>query len=171
MKIRNGFVSNSSSSSFVVGFKTIPRNAEEVLGILFGENKEFYSSPFYDDRQWPTTQVAETVWTDMKDQLPLTKSQFFRATEDMASIDWNSEEFETIEKTRSDGSKYMTTNWVAQEAAQKKESKTEASKFLEKNTEYYYYSFSYADEDGPYGCDLEHGDLFSNLPHIRISQH
>jgi hypothetical protein len=36
MKIRNGFVSNSSSSSFIIGCKRVPNLQDEALNIWFG---------------------------------------------------------------------------------------------------------------------------------------
>ena len=44
MKIRNGFVSNSSSSSFVVAFDKKPETVEELKKLLFGE-EEVYGNP------------------------------------------------------------------------------------------------------------------------------
>ena len=41
MKTRSGFVSNSSSSSFIIGCKSIPKTVEEAGEIWFGETKEF----------------------------------------------------------------------------------------------------------------------------------
>lgn len=37
MKVRNGFVSNSSSSSFIVIFPRAPTSAEDLHGLLFGK--------------------------------------------------------------------------------------------------------------------------------------
>lgn len=38
MKTRTGFVSNSSASSFVVAFKKIPEDADELRQMLFGDD-------------------------------------------------------------------------------------------------------------------------------------
>ena len=67
MKIRSGFVSNSSSSSFVVIFPKIPKNQEDVKNMLFKEGEKTYSSA-YDDDCWPVDQVAQTVWDDICNQ-------------------------------------------------------------------------------------------------------
>ena len=40
MKIRNGFVSNSSSSSFIIPLKNIPSSVEEVQRMMFGDKSE-----------------------------------------------------------------------------------------------------------------------------------
>ncbi len=42
MKIRNGFVSNSSSSSFIVAFEKLPESVDETKQMLFGDDKTVY---------------------------------------------------------------------------------------------------------------------------------
>lgn len=39
MKIRSGFVSNSSSSSFVIAIDKLPESADEVRGLFFGDKQ------------------------------------------------------------------------------------------------------------------------------------
>ena len=66
MKIRQGFVSNSSSSSFIVLFPHAPKSAEEVKEILFSDEK-LYGSP-YSDTMWDTSKVSKTLFEDIQDQ-------------------------------------------------------------------------------------------------------
>ena len=40
MKTRNGFVSNSSSSSFIIALDKLPENAEEMHEMLFKSKEE-----------------------------------------------------------------------------------------------------------------------------------
>jgi len=56
MKVRNGFVSNSSSSSFIVAWNKKPESVEEVKNILFGDAKTHY---MYDYTIGPTHIVLE----------------------------------------------------------------------------------------------------------------
>ena len=67
MKTRQGFVSNSSSSSFIVCFHTMPKDRDDLQKMLFGDEAFLRGG---DDRhggnrKWLTSQVAQRVWDDM----------------------------------------------------------------------------------------------------------
>ncbi|NPV13091.1 MAG: hypothetical protein HPY57_15095 [Ignavibacteria bacterium] len=62
MKIRNGFVSNSSSSSFIVVWDKKPTSVEEVHQILFnGEKLHTYWDDSYDAKE-----LAQIIFNDTK---------------------------------------------------------------------------------------------------------
>ena len=69
MKIRNGFVSNSSSSSFIVAFPYKPKNVKEVLDIMFcekeGREGTVRKISIYNE-SLTYLEVAERVFEDMK---------------------------------------------------------------------------------------------------------
>lgn len=67
MKIRNGFVSNSSSSSFILMFENIPSSKEELKKILYGENPPVFDS-YYSNEGISTDQVISIVWNDIKNE-------------------------------------------------------------------------------------------------------
>jgi len=50
MKIRNGFVSNSSSSSFIVAVETMPNTPQELMDMLFGKD---FAQTLFDHFMWP----------------------------------------------------------------------------------------------------------------------
>jgi len=60
MKIRNGFVSNSSSSSFIVCWNKQPKDAEEVKKILFGDKKKHS----YYDNTFKTIDLSKTIFNE-----------------------------------------------------------------------------------------------------------
>jgi len=63
MKIRNGFVSNSSSSSFLVVWDKKPESVEEVKNILFGDSKMHVSYDYSID----TLDLSQTIFDDTKE--------------------------------------------------------------------------------------------------------
>ena len=68
MKTRNGFVSNSSSSSFVVGFKKIPQNIEDVHELMFPEEIKVQLYEGYPE--FSSSEIAKQVWNDIENQIP-----------------------------------------------------------------------------------------------------
>jgi hypothetical protein len=65
MKTRNGFVSNSSSSSFVVAFPKKPKNAKDVLEYMFNGKEGGIGLEYYDDGL-SYNQVVNAVFEDIK---------------------------------------------------------------------------------------------------------
>ena len=70
MKIRNGFVSNSSSSSFILYFKTIPNSVSDIKELIF--NKYDKERDFVTDDNcncYPLTTVAKSILESIKDNI------------------------------------------------------------------------------------------------------
>jgi hypothetical protein len=49
--------------------------------------------------------------------------------------------------------------------------KKEASQFLARNKGTFILCTTYSDNEGSFGAAMEHGDIFRNLDHIRVSEH
>jgi hypothetical protein len=64
MKIRKGFVSNSSSSSFVVAFPKEPKSFDDVYEAMFNSKEGGIS--IYDQDGMSHSQIAQRVWKDIK---------------------------------------------------------------------------------------------------------
>lgn len=70
MKSRSGFVSNSSSSSFIIGFDTKPKSAAELRKLLF-DGMEFVQ---YYDKSYSTVEISERIFNDLKGERPASLS-------------------------------------------------------------------------------------------------
>jgi hypothetical protein len=71
MKTRLGFVSNSSSSSFIVAFDAIPNSPAELKKLLFDDK----TAIGYYDKAITTERATYTIWDDMQSNNPLDKNQ------------------------------------------------------------------------------------------------
>lgn len=185
MKIRQGFVSNSSSSSFIVCFPRVPKDLMDVQEMMFGRDGGAVTAGF-DDGSYSATDVAGTVWRDIEQSEPLTKEQIAEA---MGSyFDGNLDMEQAPEYPHIPGSLYrkydgdyramekdpeylrykdLQEQWRKDFEAWQKRA---AEKFVNEHKGVYY-QFEYSDNDGAYYATLEHGNTFENLPYIRVSHH
>lgn len=168
MKIRNGFVSNSSSSSFVVAFPHKPTSKEDVQKMLFGDKKE-YHCPFnfnHENLFWSTSEVADTVWNDIQSQNPNDKNRIVDA------LDGSNDEFPHYPSYEENISENIRLEkWDKWEKECEKIQNRQCEDFMKENKNTFIYTFEYSDNSGDYYCSLEHGNLFENLNYIRVGRH
>jgi len=183
VKIRTGFVSNSSSSSFLVFFPRKPNNVIQLRDMLFSRydiDHDFrFKTGFDDDLSMSLMDVAEIVFDDMENQKPnsakVKKDWIKNKTWDLdkkvlgAAVHWKRLQ------TEEDGSV------SAKELGRlERESEKEAEYDMKHTIEYYrketikeeghcfIYEFEYADDDGTWQDGiLRHGNIFRNLRHIK----
>ena len=201
MKIRSGFVSNSSSSSFVVAFDKKPTNSYEVLEVLFpldpitGRGEGKVANP-YGEGGVDALSAATIVWEQMKDQKPMTKKQileeirsgYFEGYPDRDfSVDDEPDQMrkEYKEKTGKDindedadpeWKKKWNAAWKKRWDEENKKIDAAAKELLDREYSKKFkgkkcFRFSFSDNDGSVFATLEHGDTFNCLPFLRISHH
>jgi len=233
MKIRNGFVSNSSSSSFIVVWDKQPESAEEIRKILFGDAK--YHTAYNDDVS--TELMSETIFKETKkasledindeqsqlfyfdtytgwdNQEPHWESVGYKPNEDLMDkyaeekiklkvmddecrkiLDKYSREERTriqrkfkLERILEDGEEltdseklFINTEEKWNEIRQKMWSENETweqlieestTALVEDHKDNFIAIYEFSDNDGTLYSTLEHGDVFDNLTHWRISKH
>lgn len=162
MKIRNGFVSNSSSSSFLVAFPRNPKSAKDVQDMVFG-NETMFHSPYY-KMSWTTVQVAEKIWDDIKNQIPNNRKSF---SSRMYGIVYDRyDEF----KIKKDGA--PDWDYDFDDVAHDNAVSETLDAFMLDNADSFCYHVEYSDNgEGQLGVAMEHGNLFKNLKHLVSSHH
>jgi len=169
MKIRNGFVSNSSSSSFIVAFQKKPESTEETLKMLgLDEHVSCFGNAIHGfeaaNRVYEDILDEESNLTDEEAIELLSNEVYWEASEkyekehgklswDESNPDNRQERWDTIDKICKEKAKVMWEN------------------FKKQNKNSLFYQFCYSDNDGTLYTVMEHGEIFSELPYIRISQH
>lgn len=171
MKIRDGFVSNSSSSSFIIGFSQVP-DAEYLKKLLY-DDKDSYMG-VYQDAPFSTDTLVSMIMAELEGKTPINDMKgIVEAIGDDAS-DWDTHpDYGYWNVQKEDRLKKGTPEY---EAAWEKhnqetiESALEMAKSIH-DPDLVFYSLSFADEDGSVGCELEHGSTWDRLPHLRFSHH
>jgi len=168
VKIRQGFISNSSSSSFIVAFKENPKSMPELQEMLFG-NEAYYRDPWH-GAEYPTSSVASRVWESLKSQEPMVVDKMNELLtgyiigpyaenfpEPKYEAKWGEPDYE----------KKLEEYYNLMDERAKKISED----FKLKNPNAVFYEFEYEDHNGALESAMEQGDLFRKLPHIKISNH
>jgi len=188
MKSRAGFVSNSSSSSFVVAFSEVPETVEEMQELLFAGEKGL-ESPW---KEWETNRpelypaeiVAKTVFEDLERARSVGTEEFDMSEGDiieelnkyMYFSDDDLPDCWALAKKFANGN---TTNKEFDQRFKECIEEKHIPLIREKVAKMLFDAgplstvvmFTYGDEYGHYGAVLEHGGLFKRLPHITISNH
>ena len=171
MKTRQGFVSNSSSSSFILALPKHLKSVEDVKSVLFPQ--KYYPDDivydFYEPEQYTVDEVAQCIFNALsckdKDAIGefagvpgsiydvvsgmMGKSPAFDDINDVKAIDEYYEKIQDVESTIS--------NVVCDQ-------------FVKLHPNCYFYVGEFAD-DTHMESTIEHGRIFDNVPHIKISNH
>lgn len=172
MKIRSGFVSNSSSSSFILVFDKAIESMEELANQM--------------DRCYPTCgygaemnseDVVARVWSDMQEKGIASEEQVIyeycydfdgpfppRYNEIQAELD-------KLCYDSPDRIAKLRALWDERTAIYESIAREAAMKFVESRKGKVFYVLEYSDNHSDVETGLEHGNVFRHVQHMRISKH
>ena len=207
MKIRTDFVTNSSSSSFVVAFEKVPQTVEELIEVVFSDNAKEYGCVGhpYSNTVYSISELASTIFQDMHSEVedwdtsepnetnPVSpkrvEKEFTKGSipADLAPQDdpepdeyiraskycWNSSDPKNPKymKEPTEPGGWDNVDWQKLYADKDEWAARRAREFMAEHKGKSFFIFEYGDDNGDYYSLLEHGDIFENLPHVRISKH
>ena len=155
MKIRNGFVSNSSSSSFIVAFDERPTGPGEIQCLLFGDKK------YHEGHE--TWKIANSIFDRIADY------DFLKRIPEKAifAAECGADAYRIAERCldHNDPNYYDIVEYIEDIA------EFYDDDFMKENAEKFLCRFHFSDHDSEYDGMLEHSDIFHNLPNLRISHH
>jgi hypothetical protein len=150
VKIRTSFVSNSSSSSFVVAFPYKLKSARDVKKILFGNQKYFVHSDM-ERLSYTTASVAKRVWQDIQNQKSKVGTKYMK---DIYIHYCKPKQWTVIDHIRKGYAECNGNRTIAD--------------FICLLNEPYLYHFCYGDEISEFEGLLEHGKIFNNVKYFRF---
>lgn len=169
MKTRDGFVSNSSSSSFIVGFAHVPASVEEMRKLLYGEKRTWYHT-YQTEAKGTTLACAMRVLADLIGSELLTMDDVYRAIGNDMPLDGDYNTHPCVAKYDFPHYRDYTLD-AYREHAHKEACIRFYDGEIAAHPELTWYVFEYEDTRSTVESELEHGGTFKNLVHFQFSHH
>ena len=162
MKIRNGFVSNSSSSSFVIASYEEITNVEILKELLFGHSIEPIPNCFEFIKEiYDPMGIATFIFDRLKKYEPVDVTFIKKELENIVETFNNDKDagFELYKEKLTDHILY--------------DEKLRTEKFVNRYTgnHLHYFYVCEIEDDSNIGAHIEHGDIFEMFDHLKFSHH
>lgn len=179
MKVRKGFVSNSSSSSFVVAFPRKPENVEDVKEMMFGKQEWHYDSIY--EKDVPARAIAEKVFAKMGSGA--TGEEIFESIRHGwfgswglgvlpgRADSWDDPEYKALRQGEDDEQKREKRRalWASYNKINDERARAIVDAFCGIHKSKHIVVVAFSDNDGE--AVEEHTGIFHRLEHIRTSYH
>lgn len=183
MKIKTDFITNSSSSAFVVAWPCEIKSLADVRKYIWGEKKakQVFKDTDYGKKNTEVIDhknkevldlVARELSTGFLQDLGATHGidlDMFDSYVDFKKDFIIRHGITEDELQKNNFSKNLM--WKEYDQYRMKVATLLAEKFCKENKGNYLYFFRYGDEDGEFMGQMEHGGTFQTVPHIRVSHH
>jgi hypothetical protein len=167
-KFRNGFVTNSSSSSFIIALDKLPTSVKEVKKLLFRAGESFYPS-WCSNESFNTDEIADRVFRELKNSKATDEDKIRNSFEGWA--DDRPDFYHKYTKGLEFGSEAHRAAGQRAWEEEKKWVDNKFNEFMKKNKGKHVVALEFSDNDGLMDSSIERGDLFDHLNPVKISHH